>query len=126
MLLLAGLVQLSPFKRACLDRCRAPLTDCMHPWRVALDGLRRGALSLGSCGLLMLVLSVAGVMSAFAMIALTAGTGEFALPDNAARTSSLKFETALPSGAWQAFQALRGQDGSSSSRSLLAVAGPRR
>jgi predicted metal-binding membrane protein len=72
VLLLAGLVQLSPFKRACLDRCRAPLPDGMRPWPAGLDGLRRGALSLGSCGILMLVLFVTGVMSAFAMLALTA------------------------------------------------------
>ena len=63
----AGLMQLSPLKRVCLDRCRAPLDE-----RPAFaGGLRSSARSLGSCGVLMLVPFAAGVMSVPAMVLLT-------------------------------------------------------
>ncbi len=65
--LAAGLVQLSPLKRACLDRCRAPLES----GPAFVGGLRSSALSLGSCGVLMLVLFATGVMSVPAMALLT-------------------------------------------------------
>ena len=66
----AGLCQLSPLKRACLLRCRrggAALTA--HP---LVAGVGSGSVSVGSCGILMLVLFVTGVMSVPAMAALTA------------------------------------------------------
>ncbi len=65
----AGLCQLSPLKRACLLRCRrAPGAGAPQP---LLSGARSGLVSVGSCGMLMLVLFVTGVMSAAAMAALT-------------------------------------------------------
>jgi predicted metal-binding membrane protein len=67
MLGIAGALQLSPLKRACLLRCRAPI---MTP-NIFLAGLRRGALSVGSCGVLMLALFAIGVMSLPAMALLT-------------------------------------------------------
>jgi predicted metal-binding membrane protein len=63
----AGLVQISPLKRACLDRCRAPLEE--RP--AFVGGLRSSTLSIGSCGMLMLVLFATGVMSVPAMALLT-------------------------------------------------------
>lgn len=63
----AGLAQLSPLKRTCLDRCRAPLDE--KP--AFVGGLRSSALSLGSCGVLMLVPFATGVMSVPAMVLLT-------------------------------------------------------
>jgi predicted metal-binding membrane protein len=63
----AGIVQISPLKRACLDRCRAPLEE--RP--AFVGGLRSSALSMGSCGILMLVLFATGVMSVPAMALLT-------------------------------------------------------
>jgi predicted metal-binding membrane protein len=71
-LLAAGAMQLSPLKRACLDRCRAPIPASAASTQAFNDGIRRGALSTGSCGLLMLVLFVTGVMSIPWMTALTA------------------------------------------------------
>jgi len=67
----AGLCQLSPLKRACLRRCRRVAAG--EPARPPLlAGLASGLVSVGSCGVLMLVLFVTGVMSVPAMAALTA------------------------------------------------------
>jgi predicted metal-binding membrane protein len=93
----AGLVQLSPWKTACLARCRSLpaelsgkvselsgkvssgkvssgkvsntfLDDAARPVRY---GLRHGLASVSSCGVLMLVLLVVGAMNWLAMAALT-------------------------------------------------------
>jgi predicted metal-binding membrane protein len=70
ILALAGLSQLSPLKRRCLLRCRRLPTPAAGP--ALTQGLLSGLVSVGSCGVLMLVLFVTGVMSAAAMAALTA------------------------------------------------------
>jgi len=63
----AGALQLTPWKRACLERCRE------GPARGSVScGLRAGALSVLSCGVLMLVPLAAGGMSLFPMALLTA------------------------------------------------------
>jgi predicted metal-binding membrane protein len=56
-----GLYQLSPWKRQCLARCRAPAVE--DQWPGTLQGLRYGAACLGCCWALMGLLFVAGVMS---------------------------------------------------------------
>ena len=72
ILVAAGLVQLSPWKAACLERCRAIPGQLRageaHPLR---SGLRHGLVSVASCGVLMLVLLVVGAMNWVAMAALT-------------------------------------------------------
>ena len=75
LLLAAGFMQLTPLKRACLKRCRsraklagASGEGLAEPF---LRGTGQGLLSIGSCGLLMLVLFVTGVMSPVAMVLLT-------------------------------------------------------
>ncbi len=75
LLLAAGFMQLTPLKRACLERCRsrarlagAAGEGLAEPF---LRGTGQGLLSLGSCGVLMLVLFVTGVMSPAAMVLLT-------------------------------------------------------
>jgi predicted metal-binding membrane protein len=65
----AGLSQLSPLKRACLRRCRR-VGERAKP--ALLSGISSGLVSVGSCGILMLVLFVTGVMSVPAMALLTA------------------------------------------------------
>jgi predicted metal-binding membrane protein len=63
----AGALQLTPWKRACLELCRET------PARGSLScGLRAGALSVVSCGVLMLVPLAAGGMSLLPMALLTA------------------------------------------------------
>lgn len=64
----AGAYELTPLKRACLRHCRSPLAFVLHRWRrgragTFVMGLEHGALCLGCCVGLMLVLVVLGVMS---------------------------------------------------------------
>jgi predicted metal-binding membrane protein len=68
LLLVAGLYQLSPVKRACLDQCRSPLSFIMRLSRPGLAGtlrlgLAHGLYCLGCCWALMLLLFVGGVMN---------------------------------------------------------------
>jgi len=73
---LAGLYQLTPLKRVCLDHCRTPLGFVMTHWREGRLGALRmgivhGAYCLGCCWALFTVLVAAGVMSLAWMLLLT-------------------------------------------------------
>ena len=69
----AGLAQLSPWKSACLERCRSiPRRLRDGAARPLGSGLRHGVASVSSCGVLMLVLLVVGAMNWMAMLLLTA------------------------------------------------------
>jgi predicted metal-binding membrane protein len=77
VLVLAGLYQLSPLKRACLAKCRTPLDFVMTSWRegyagAARMGVEHGVYCLGCCWLLFAVLFPLGVMNVAAMAAVTA------------------------------------------------------
>ncbi len=68
LLVAAGLYQLTPIKRACLEQCRSPLSFVTRLWRpgwagAARLGLAHGAYCIGCCWLLMALLFVGGVMS---------------------------------------------------------------
>ncbi len=68
LLIAAGLYQLTPLKRACLDACRSPMSFLMRLWRpswtgAARIGLAHGLYCLGCCALLMALLFVFGVMN---------------------------------------------------------------
>jgi predicted metal-binding membrane protein len=72
----AGLYQLTPLKRLCLDHCRSPLAFVMTHWReghggVLQMGVVHGAYCLGCCWALFAVLVAAGVMSLAWMLLLT-------------------------------------------------------
>lgn len=72
----AGLYQLTPLKRVCLDHCRSPLNFMMQHWcegRLGAwrMGLRHGLYCLGCCWALFAVLVAAGVMSLAWMALLT-------------------------------------------------------
>jgi predicted metal-binding membrane protein len=72
----AGLYQLTPLKRLCLDHCRSPLAFVMTHWRdgrlgALRMGLSHGAYCLGCCWALFAVLVAAGVMSLAWMLLLT-------------------------------------------------------
>ena len=76
VLILAGLYQLTPLKRVCLDHCRSPLTFVMTHWREGRVGALRmglihGLYCLGCCWALFAVLVAAGVMSLAWMLLLT-------------------------------------------------------
>jgi predicted metal-binding membrane protein len=77
LLLIAGVYQLTPFKHACLRTCRSPLGFLMSRWRKGTGGafrmgLEHGALCVGCCWALMLLLFAGGVMNLAVIAALTA------------------------------------------------------
>jgi predicted metal-binding membrane protein len=68
ILVAAGVYQWTPFKHACLQRCRSPFALLMGHWRDGFAGsfamgARHGAACLGCCWLLMLLLFIGGVMN---------------------------------------------------------------
>lgn len=76
-LLIAGVYQFTPLKRACLSHCRTPLGFLMNEWRegtrgTLVMGVRHGIYCVGCCWLLMTLLFVAGVMNVL-WVALIAG-----------------------------------------------------
>jgi predicted metal-binding membrane protein len=82
LLLAAGAFQLTPVKAECLRRCRSPWTEGRGPFGM---GVAHGALSAASCGGLMGILFVTGVMS---------------LPWMAGLTAFLVLEKVASDGAW--------------------------
>lgn len=77
LLVLAGAYQLTPLKRACLGRCRTPLSFMLAYWRegrwgAASMGLRHGMFCLGCCWVLFVVLIPLGVMNVAAMAVVAA------------------------------------------------------
>jgi predicted metal-binding membrane protein len=76
LLMLGGLYQLTPFKRSCLESCRAPVIFITKHWKGGLSGgfrmgLAYGWFCLGCCWALMLLLFVGGVMNLWCIGALT-------------------------------------------------------
>jgi predicted metal-binding membrane protein len=68
MLVVAGIYQWTPLKRACLRQCQSPFAFVMAHWRDGIAGafamgMRHGAACLGCCWPLMLLLFVGGVMN---------------------------------------------------------------
>lgn len=64
----AGLYQLTPLKRTCLEQCRAPFAFVTERWRAGAGGafvmgLDHGLYCLGCCWALMALLFVVGVMN---------------------------------------------------------------
>jgi predicted metal-binding membrane protein len=77
LLIAAGIYQLTPLKRACLSSCSAPVAFLMRRWRDGVSGafrmgLEHGALCVGCCWALMLLLFAGGVMNLTVIAALTA------------------------------------------------------
>lgn len=77
LLIVAGLYQLTPFKRTCLESCRSPAAFIARHWkRGVVSGFRLGLshrlYCLGCCWALMLLLFVGGVMNLWWIGALTA------------------------------------------------------
>jgi predicted metal-binding membrane protein len=68
MLIAAGIYQWTPLKRACLTRCRSPLSFFLTEWRdgargALAMGFRHGLFCTGCCWLLMTILLVVGMMN---------------------------------------------------------------
>ena len=91
-LLLAGIYQWTPLKRACLATCQSPMAFVVRRWRggtwgAVRMGLEHGVHCVGCCWALMLLLFAGGVMNLWVILALTAFVG---------------FEKLLPIGPWGA------------------------
>lgn len=76
-LLIAGLYQWTPWKLACLKKCRSPLGFLLQFWRdgpagAARLGLRYGWYCVGCCWALMAVMFAVGVMNLLWMAVITA------------------------------------------------------
>lgn len=75
ILIAAGVWQLTPFKAICLRHCRTPLSFLIGSWRAGLFGalrmgLHHGALCLGCCWFLMMLLFFGGVMNLYWIVGL--------------------------------------------------------
>jgi predicted metal-binding membrane protein len=76
LLLAAGIYQLTPTKRSCLESCRSPAAFIPRHWRPGNAGafhmgLIHGGYCLGCCWALMLLLFVGGVMNIYVIAAIT-------------------------------------------------------
>lgn len=76
LVILAGVYQLTPFKRTCLKYCRSPAELIVRFWRPGGAGAWRmgvasGLYCLGCCWALMLLLFVGGVMNLWCIGAIT-------------------------------------------------------
>lgn len=76
LLLVAGIYQLTPFKRMCLNTCRSPAEFLTRHWKRGITGgfylgVANGLFCLGCCWALMLLLFVGGVMNLWWIAALT-------------------------------------------------------
>jgi predicted metal-binding membrane protein len=85
VLIVAGIYQWSPLKRACLQHCRSPLEFVLTHWRAGAQGAfvmgaQHGMVCLGCCWMLMLLLFVGGVMN----LAWIAGLAVFVLVEKLA------------------------------------------
>jgi len=68
VLVLAGIYQWTPLKKACLRHCRSPLDFLLHHWPdgalgAFVSGARHGVFCLGCCWTLMALLFVGGIMN---------------------------------------------------------------
>jgi predicted metal-binding membrane protein len=76
LLVAAGVFQWTPFRDACMSKCRSPLGFLMAEWRegrlgALIMGLKHGAYCVGCCWLLMILSFVLGVMNMLWMAILT-------------------------------------------------------
>jgi predicted metal-binding membrane protein len=77
LLIAAGLYQLTPLKRICLENCRSPISFLTAHWRPSLIGainlgVRHGAYCIGCCWLLMALLFFGGVTNLIWVTAIAA------------------------------------------------------
>lgn len=106
----AGLWQLTPVKRACLEHCRAPVHYLTAHWRkgqfgALRMGLQHGAFCLGCCWFLMGLLFIGGIMNLYWIIGIAVYVLLEKLVPNGqilARTSGMML---IGAGVWLGFSA---------------------
>ncbi len=75
LLIVAGVYQLTPLKRACLKHCRSPLQFILTHWRngargAFLMGIEHGVFCVGCCWFLMGLLFFGGIMNLYWIVGL--------------------------------------------------------
>jgi predicted metal-binding membrane protein len=105
LLVVAGIYQLTPLKRVCLQKCQSPFSFLMHHWRAGTGGAFRmgidhGVYCLGCCWALMLLLFVGGVMDLTVIAALTAFVALEKLSPFGIHTARVSGLLLVASGAW--------------------------
>ena len=109
MLLVAGVYQLAPLKRACLGACRSPLSFLMVRWREgragALQmGIAHGAYCVGCCWALMLLLFAGGVMNVPVVVALSLFVALEKLGPFGAQGARISGALLMAAGVWMLFR----------------------
>jgi predicted metal-binding membrane protein len=105
LLLIAGVYQLTPIKQACLRTCQSPLGFLMSRWRTGIAGAFRmgvehGALCVGCCWALMLLLFVGGVMNLAVIAVLTAVVAFEKLTPFGAQGARISGVVLIAAAAW--------------------------
>jgi predicted metal-binding membrane protein len=105
LLLIAGVYQLTPIKQACLRTCQSPLGFLMSRWRTGVAGAFRmgvehGALCVGCCWALMLLLFVGGVMNLAVIAVLTAVVAFEKLTPFGAQGARISGVVLIAAAAW--------------------------
>ena len=105
VLLVAGVYQMTPLKRACLRQCQSPMSFLMHHWRPGALGAFRmgidhGVYCLGCCWALMVLLFVGGVMNLAVIAALTVFVGFEKLGPFGAHTARASGVLLIGAGVW--------------------------
>lgn len=112
LLIVAGLYQLTPFKRTCLESCRSPAAFIAQHWKRGVAGgfrlgLAHGTYCLGCCWALMLLLFVGGVMNLGWIGALTVFVLLEKIAPLGAQGGRLSGPLILALGLWYLVQTLR-------------------
>jgi predicted metal-binding membrane protein len=106
LLVIAGLYQFSPLKRACLARCRTPIGFLLGEWRGGalgsfLMGWRHGLFCLGCCWALMALLFVGGVMNLAWIVALSIAVAIEKLAPGGERVAAVLGVGLAGTGLWK-------------------------
>jgi predicted metal-binding membrane protein len=109
LLIVAGVYQLTPFKNACLDACRSPMSLLSAQWREGVGGAFRmgvshGLYCLGCCWALMLLLFAGGVMNLTVILALTIWVAIEKLAPFGRQSARVGAALLLALGGWMALR----------------------
>jgi len=108
-LVVAGVYQWTPWKRACLTTCQSPLAFLMRRWRSGAwgafrMGVEHGAYCVGCCWALMLLLFAGGVMNLTVIAALTAFVAFEKLAPVGVQSTRISGALLIGVAAWMVFQ----------------------